>query len=142
MTTKKAQETPELSSEEKLKLLEMEYAKLKEEKEEIEKEKEELEAKKATPLKEIASNGNQSQEYLNERVSFMAFKDNKDYKDDITVCVNGKLFVIQRGVPVMIPRYVYFAIQNSEAQRLEAANLMDKLNNSFAKSSQERGITI
>ena len=34
---------------------------------------------------------------MNERVPFMAFKDNDKYKDDLIVIVNGKTWQIQRG---------------------------------------------
>lgn len=54
--------------------------------------------------------------YLNEKVPFKAYKDKK-IADDIFVCVNGKTFLIQRGVQVNIPRYVYLALEASERQK-------------------------
>ena len=57
------------------------------------------------------------QEYMNERVPFTGFFDAEKYKDDITVTVNGTTWQIQRGVEVMIPRYVKKAIDDAEAQK-------------------------
>jgi len=74
----------------------------------------------------------QAQEnFLNERVPFRAFKDGDKYKDDISVQVNGKIFLIQRGVPVMIPRYVLLALEQSERQLAEAATLEARLVDEF-----------
>jgi hypothetical protein len=63
----------------------------------------------------------EQEDFLLEKIPFRAFKDNDKYKDDISVQVNGKIFQIQRGVQVMIPRYVYLAIEQSERQLAEAA---------------------
>lgn len=71
------------------------------------------------------------QEYLNERVPFKAFKDDSKYKDDFSVTVNGKIYVIQRGVTVMIPRYVLLAIEDAEVQRANAANTSQKYENLY-----------
>lgn len=60
------------------------------------------------------------EEFLNERVPFKAIWDGEKYKDDIVVTLNGKNWVIQRGVEVMIPRYVLFAIYDSEDQKIVA----------------------
>ncbi len=74
----------------------------------------------------------QAQEnFLNERVPFRAFKDGDKYKDDISVQVNGKIFLIQRGVPVMIPRYILLALEQSERQLAEAATLEARLVDEF-----------
>jgi hypothetical protein len=70
-------------------------------------------------------------DYLNERVTFRAFKDDNKYKDDIAVIVNGYPWQIQRGVTVQIPRYVLHAIENSERQKAEAANHSESLANEY-----------
>ncbi len=70
-------------------------------------------------------------EFLNERIPFRAFKDDNKYKDDIVVIVNGYTWQIQRGMTVMIPRYVYHAIENSERQKSDAAILADELVNQY-----------
>lgn len=60
-------------------------------------------------------------EKLKERVSYIAFKDDDKYKDDITVIVNGHNFIIKRGVIVKIPRYVV-AVLESKDRELRTAN--------------------
>lgn len=67
-------------------------------------------------------NDSETVKYLNERVPFKAFKDNNKYKDDIVIGHNGKFYQIQRGVQVMIPRFIYLLIEDSERQLTEAAN--------------------
>jgi len=78
-------------------------------------------------------NKNPLDEYMNERVPFMAFKDNDKYKDDLIVIVNGKTWQIQRGVTVMIPRFVYLAIEQAERQRAAAAMHSQELENQYRK---------
>ena len=53
---------------------------------------------------------------LLELVPFTAFKDDDKYKDDILVSVNGRNWQIKRGVEVMIPRYVFKVLMNSQKQ--------------------------
>lgn len=46
---------------------------------------------------------------------------------DITVGLNGKLYKIQRGVPVMVPHAVVEIIENAQAQNAAAmAYIVDK----------------
>ncbi len=59
--------------------------------------------------------------FLEERIPFRAFKDGNKYSEDISVQVNGKIWQIQRGIQVMIPRFVYLALEQSERQLAEAA---------------------
>jgi hypothetical protein len=72
--------------------------------------------------------------YLNERVPFRAFKDSKKYKDDISVQVNGKIWLIKRGETVYIPRFVYLAIDQAERQLAEAANFQLELTQKFEEN--------
>lgn len=78
-------------------------------------------------------------EYLNERIPFRAFKDNDKYKDDLIVIVNGKTWQIQRGVTVMIPRYVYLAIAQAERQKAAAARHSQMLEDQY--KSRESSLT-
>jgi len=78
-------------------------------------------------------------DYLNERIPFRAFKDNEKYKDDLIVIVNGKTWQIQRGVTVMIPRYVYLAIAQAERQKAEAARHSQMLEDQY--KSRESSLT-
>jgi hypothetical protein len=41
-------------------------------------------------------------------------------KDDVYVAVNGKSFLIKRGVPVEVPDYVAEVLQHSEEMLAEA----------------------
>lgn len=75
--------------------------------------------------------------FLEEKVSFRAFKDNDKYKDDISVQVNGKIWQIQRGVTVQIPRFVYLALRQSDRQLAEAATREAKL---VAEFEGKRGL--
>lgn len=55
------------------------------------------------------------------------FKDNERYKDPLLVTVNGRNFLIQRGVDVRVPRYVAEVIQNSLRQDNAAQLMMNRL---------------
>lgn len=73
---------------------------------------------------------------LDELVPFEAFKDNDKYKDDITVIVNGKPWRIKRGEEVMVPRYVYDVLKQSEKQDRAAASYSESQENAYKKSSK------
>lgn len=62
-----------------------------------------------------------------ERVTIKLFKDNKDYKDDLTVGLNGKFYRIQRGVPVSVPKAVAEIIEHSEEQDRKTADMIQQL---------------
>ena len=74
--------------------------------------------------------------YWMERVPFRAFKDSGKYKDDITVGYNGRVYVIKRGVEVMIPRAVREIIFQSEEQDQRTAELIDMESSRFAAESR------
>lgn len=95
----------------------------------------------STPNVETASAPQEKsvQEWLNERVPYIAFKDNDKYKDDIHVIINGHSTIIKRGVQVMIPRYVHMAIQDSEKQTLIADIKAEEKSKSFDNESKTRG---
>ena len=76
--------------------------------------------------------------HLKELVPFYAFKDTDKYRDDIIVGVNGKLFQIQRGKEVMIPRYVYNVIIQSMNQDAQTAELIEQQENAFAAETKSR----
>ena len=58
----------------------------------------------------------EQEKYWNEEVVVELFEDGGKYKDDVPVSVNGKTWVLQRGVPVKVPRFVASVIDNSEKQ--------------------------
>lgn len=74
------------------------------------------------------------------RVKIKLFKDNKDYKDDLTVGVNGKIYQIRRGVEVEVPQSVYEVICNSQMQDERTAELIDSLVESTLNAEKENGI--
>ena len=55
-------------------------------------------------------------------VRFTLFKDNDKYKGDLFVGVNGKSYLVKRGVEVELPRGVYETIKNSQAQLAASIN--------------------
>lgn len=80
-----------------------------------------------------------SNDWLNERIPYIAFKDNDKYKDDIHVGINGHNYLIQRGIQVMIPRFVYMAIQDSDKQTLEADMSAEVKAREFDNESKKLG---
>lgn len=70
-----------------------------------------------------------------EMITTMFIKDNGKYKDDIHVQINGKVWSIQRGVEVTIPKNVYEVIVWSMKADAEAADHQQELQDSsnFAK---------
>ncbi len=83
------------------------------------------EAKEAARLHEV---------YMNERLPFKAIWDGEKYKDDIVMTINGKNWVIQRGVEVLIPRFVLFAIYDSEDQKIIARRTSSGFEESYKKT--------
>lgn len=57
-------------------------------------------------------------------VKFRLFKDSGKYEAPVFVAVNGKSYLIQRGVDVEIPVAVYEVLMNSENQLSEADKVM------------------
>ena len=65
-------------------------------------------------------------EQKEEMVMIRLFKDANKYKDDVTVCVNGKVWRIQRGVNVEVPKYVADVLERSQDQDTQTANLINE----------------
>lgn len=59
-------------------------------------------------------------------VPFWAFKDDDRYKDDIVVGWNGRMYRIQRGKHVRIPREVYNILRRSMAQDAATAEMLEQ----------------
>lgn len=83
-----------------------------------------LEAENEAIKENIPKGAASREEYLNQKVHFYAMKDNDKYKNDITVTVNGKNYVLKRGVDMMIPRFLAMAIRDSDMQKKYAADVM------------------
>ena len=75
-----------------------------------------------------------------ELVEVELFKDNKDYKDDVFVCVNGKNRVIKRGEKVKIPKEFAEVLENSKEQDNKASKLMEQKADEFSAESRARNI--
>lgn len=69
-----------------------------------------------------------------ELVEIRLFKDGEKYRDDVIVAVNGKVWQIQRGVKVKVPKYVAEVLENSEMQDAKTADMIDK----YTKNFEER----
>lgn len=63
----------------------------------------------------------EAESHLNDPVTIQLFKDGNKYKDDVFVSINDKNYLIQRGVPVTVPRIVAQVLQQSQEQDIAAA---------------------
>lgn len=68
-----------------------------------------------------------TEDYLNEYVPVFLFKDNKDYKDDVFVSVNGDNCKIKRGVQTQIKRKFWLVIEESIKQKMSAEEAEEAL---------------
>lgn len=64
-----------------------------------------------------------------DKVGLKLFFDGHKYVDDVTVIVNGKNYIIQRGVEVMVPLCVKFALEDAARQEQEAQKYIDSVHN-------------
>lgn len=60
-------------------------------------------------------------------VKIRLFKDGGKYKNPVFVGVNGKQYMVQRGVDVEVPESVAEVLQNSMDQDAQAIGLMSEL---------------
>ncbi len=81
------------------------------------------------------------QKYLNEKETIILVKDNERYSNDLTVTYNGKNYLIKRGVPVEIPRFLKLVIEDAYRQQMMASDFSRKLEEEFMDKSEsiERG---
>ncbi len=114
--------------------------------EEIRQLKAELEAVKAKPKQasvedaEAARKREELHKYWNEPVEVRLFKDSGKYKDDVTVCVNGKVWQIKRGMTVTVPRKVKEVLDESYAQDQGTAMMMEQQEQEFLRETERRGV--
>ncbi len=59
-------------------------------------------------------------------VRIKLFKDNSKYKDDVFVGVNGKGWLIKRGIPVEVPEIVAEVLEQSALQDESTAMLIER----------------
>lgn len=64
--------------------------------------------------------------YWMEKVPLYTFKDSGKYKDDWHVGYNGKMYVIQRGKTVMVPRAVAAIVEQSLEQDQRTNELIEE----------------
>lgn len=89
--------------------------------------KEAQEAKDAAKAAEAVMRGMSAGDVADDgMVPFWAFKDDDRYKDDIVVGWNGRMYRIQRGKHVRIPREVYNILRRSMAQDAATAEMLDQ----------------
>ena len=60
-------------------------------------------------------------------VKIKLFKDGGQYKEDLFVAVNGRSFLIQRGVEVEVPAYVAEVLEHSMSQDQRAQEMVQTL---------------
>lgn len=65
------------------------------------------------------------------------FKDTDRYKDDVVVSLNGKLYVIKRGVRVKVPKAVKEILDHSREQDQQTALLQEELETDFMEKSEK-----
>ena len=71
------------------------------------------------------------------RVKIKLFKDNDKYKDDVFVAVNGKSYLIKRGVEVEVPESVKEVLDNSAAQEERAAEYMETQQKEYEQKTKK-----
>ena len=97
----------------------------------------EAEAKAKEPV-ETAPAGKEAQG--EKMVPIRLFKDNEKYKDDVFVAVNGRSFQIKRGETVMVPDYVAAVLEQSMAQDMATANLIEEESSRYEAEAKLRNL--
>lgn len=64
----------------------------------------------------------EEKKYYDELVEVELFKDDKDYKDDVFVAVNGVGMIVPRGKKVKIPRKYALVIDAAQYQKKASSN--------------------
>ncbi|MBQ8869301.1 MAG: hypothetical protein IJ027_06270 [Oscillospiraceae bacterium] len=63
------------------------------------------------------------------KVKIKLFYDGHSYTDDVTVIVNGKTYIIRRGVEVEVPLCVKLALDDAAHQEREAQKYIAYMHN-------------
>ncbi len=63
-------------------------------------------------------------------VKIKLYKDNDRYSRDVQVIVNGKVYIIKRGIEVEVPDFVAETIENAQMQSQRAMELIDSISDS------------
>lgn len=75
-----------------------------------------------------------------ELVPVRLFKDNDRYKDDVFVAVNGERVQIKRGETVMVKRKFADVLEQSMAQDMATANLIEQESSKYDAEAKARGL--
>lgn len=95
-------------------------------------------AKKAEQVEE--SKEEQKEETMQKQpkmVTIKLFKDNKDYKDDVFVGVNGKGYQIKRGMEIEVPEAVAEVLRNSAEQEKRAIDFAESMQKEYEKKTKD-----
>ena len=76
----------------------------------------------------------------NTLVEIELFRENKDYKDDVFVAVNGESCLVARGKKVKIKKKFADVIKQSMTQDVKTARLMDERSDEFFAEAAARNI--
>lgn len=76
----------------------------------------------------------------NTLVEIELFRDNKDYKDNVFVAVNGESCVIARGKKVKVKKKFADVIYQSMRQDIKTARLMDNKSDEFFAEAAQRNM--
>lgn len=90
--------------------------------------------------KKIQEKTQMVQDNPNALVEIELFRDNKDYKDNVFVAVNGESCVIARGRKVKIKKKFADVIENSMRQDVKTARLMDNKSDEFFAEAAARNM--
>ena len=76
----------------------------------------------------------------NTLVEIELFRDNRDYKDNVFVAVNGESCLIARGEKVKVKKKFADVIAQSMSQDIKTANLMDNKSEEFSTEAAARNV--
>ena len=99
-------------------------------------EQEKVVTDESTEVKESTKKKTAKKDDGNEIVEIELFRDNKDYKDDVFVAVNGESCVIKRGEKVKIKKKFAKVLEQSKRQDALTARMMDEKADEFAKENK------
>ena len=70
-------------------------------------------------------------------VEIEIFKDSDRYKDDVVVALNGKVYVIKRGVRVKVPRAVKEILDHSREQDQQTALMTEEMESDYQQKAEK-----
>lgn len=94
-------------------------------------------AKKETAAVENAETAESCTGATDDMVEIEIFKDSDRYKDDVVVALNGKVYVIKRGVRVRVPRAIKEILDHSREQDQQTALMTEEMESDFQQKSEK-----